>query len=119
MPLLQKRIALDAGGSFEVQVINNQGQLWLRLSRPSDVDRHLGLWSAKPDVLERVSYQEIIEQLQTRLADPETTPNNLHRRVQLWPRGWEYGGRGKPEQLLDYFDWTFGREMEMTTVDSE
>ena len=86
---------------FEIQVIDDGGRLWLKLS-----DTHSGrivmFWSTKPDQAETPSYRLLIDLLQDRLANIGKRHPDLYDALEFFPSGWDYWGGGIPVPIERY-----------------
>jgi hypothetical protein len=90
------------GSEFEVEVIDDSGRLWLKVSDMHRPRRILRFWSTKPDQPQTPSYTLLIDLLQDRLVNIGKLHQDAYDALQFFPSGWDYWADGTPILILRY-----------------
>lgn len=90
------------GDEFNVEVIDDGGRLWLKVSDMHLPRRILRFWSTKPNQAETPSYRLLIDLLQDRLANIGKPHRDIYDALQFFPNDWDYWADGTPILILRY-----------------
>jgi len=90
------------GGEFEIEVIDDGGRLWLKVSDMHRPRMILQFWSTKPDQAQTPSYRLLIDLLQDRLANIGKLHQDVYDALEFFPSGWDYWGGGTPVLIDGY-----------------
>lgn len=106
MASLLRCLELQGSSGFKVQIIEDQGKNWIRLSS-LDVADFFGFWS-ESDAEEKATIEEVLWELskRLRLLTPDKE-SKVKEAIKYWPKGWEFWSFGLPGPLSDYLSYEF------------
>jgi hypothetical protein len=106
MATIRQVIEAEGNSSFSIQVIENNGKHWIRLSSSSNLSRSFGYWSEQDMAADRMPIEEIVNELSSRLSGLSVDKvMDIKDAIEIWPKGWDFWSFGTPAPILDYVSY--------------